>query len=246
MEYQMKKIKMEYQILILIAFITFFGNLSFGQTCKNYTPSTWVNKKFSYQKRGNGSCEGFVKDKVSATRFEVVSFTFGKFKYDSKIEESIYLQTPKGFKSNLDIEAKGIPFDLDYRMNANISNKDVLNWNTGEVLLHHEKAKNYENIGVTGYIANNKNGVKKFVPLRIVDNEYNQYLFLIFRSNGSLRNIKWKTNINSNWHMESSSFEEEEPISLIFEYKKGIDEITINGINDSGTRITAKFNLQLK
>lgn len=219
----------------------------FPQTCNDYSPATWVSKKFSYQERANGSCEGFIKDEKSASKFvEVVSFTYGKFTYDSNKAETIHLQPPKNFNKQLYIEAKGIPFDLSYRMNAVISNSEVLYWNTDEVLLHFERTKFYENIGVTGYLENSVFNDKNYVPLRIVDNESNEYLFFIIRSNGSLRNTKWKTNTDTNWQSESGIYEKGDPIQLVFKYESKITEIEFQGINNEGELIIEKFMVKLQ
>lgn len=228
----------------LIVLTLFNPNYSFSQDCSAYASSKRTGP-LSYQGRPHGGCEGFISDKTSASKFDVVSFTFGKFEYDDSISEKIYLQTPKGFGKPLNVEAKGVPSNLDYRMDALIARNEIFPWDTGEVLLQNEKTKKSENIGVTGYLRSSKNK-KIYVPLRIVDNENSEYLFIIFRSNGSLRGVEWKTSLDKDWRSKSGNFVAENPILLIFENKPGIDQIKIKGINDGGDEINETIDLELK
>jgi hypothetical protein len=232
--------------MLLLSLLTLpFDSFTQNNPPCQYASSTQVKPQLRYQSRGNGSCEGFIQDLVSAPKLEIVSFTFGRFSYSPTQAEIISLQPPSNFKERLYIEAKGIPFELDYRMNTVIGYKEDFDWNTGTVLTQKEETRQSKKIGVVGY-TKDTNGKIKVVPLRIKNKSHSNYLFIIFRSNSSLRQIKWQTNTSSTWQIKKGEFLKGEAIVIPIPYQPNISTISIKGIDGEGDEIIDDFDLKVK
>lgn len=109
------------------------------------------NKSLKYQMR-DSRCEGFYTALVGSSNMELVSFTLGDFIFADDPNEVITIKPNKVLSTTLNITALGIPKDLFYRMDAQISPEDQQQiWRASDVLTQNSRTKLSRNIGVLGY-----------------------------------------------------------------------------------------------
>ena len=104
------------------------------------------NEKIAYKTREN-RCEGFFTSKVASNRLRLVSFTLGDFSFAAEEDEIIEIQSNE---PKLVLKAEGIPNDLFYRMDAEITGGS-LKWPVKDVLLQNDRTRLARNIGLLAF-----------------------------------------------------------------------------------------------
>ena len=122
---------------------------------------------------------------------QLISFTFGQFRFKDDPSELIKLAIPGTIKGPAYVRALGIRPRLNYRMDAKISTGVPLGWPAKDVLLRHKWTRHARNIGLYGYI---NAAEPKYFPLRhsskLLGNGTGPAILLL-RSSTRLTNISW-------------------------------------------------------
>ena len=133
-----------------IMFLSYGLQTVFAQCKTNIKPSS--NKSLSYQERSDNRCEGFYTAMVGSSNMEVVSFTRGNFVFAADPQEVITIDASEKVPGKLNITALGIPKDLFYRMDAQLSaDVPAQVWKASDVLVKNPRTQLSRNIGVLGY-----------------------------------------------------------------------------------------------
>jgi len=152
-----------------------------------------------YQKRSENRCEGFYESNVSSGSLNIVSVTYGKFKYKLDPDEILTVSPIVNDKA-VKIRAVGIPIKTYYMMDAEVSPNTSLKWPVGDVL-YPQKLKD-KKVGVFGWIRNQND--KILVPLKITSKmlpAYNksQDIYVYLRASMDIMNVSWRiSNLSSN------------------------------------------------
>lgn len=143
--------------------------------------------ELSYQDRG-GYCEGLLGRQVGVKKgqLEMVNFTYGELNYSKEKAEIIPVSTNVDCFDGIKIEATGVPCDLFYRLDACISSRDTLKWNTGTVLIREARTKHSRYVGVVGKHDN------VFIPLIVGTSPERSNLTMFFTCNKKIARVRWK------------------------------------------------------
>ncbi len=137
-------------IVTAVMFLSYGAQKVIAQCNPDIKPS--ANSTLSYQERGDNRCEGFYTAKIGLANMEVVSFTRGNFIFAADSEEVITIASKEKTPAPLNITALGIPKDLFYRMDAQISPEGASQvWKASDVLIKNPRTQLSRNIGVLGY-----------------------------------------------------------------------------------------------
>lgn len=177
------------------------------------TPSE--NTSISYKHRGN-RCEGFYRSQVSASSkpVELISCTFGDFRFRNHSDEFILLTIPTT-NTQVNVRAQGIPSTLYYRMDAQLNQRQTLRWDVKEVLLLNQRTSQDHNIGVLSFSGEGVN--KVFYPVKAQANLYKQEpsndIVLKFMPMVSLTSFEWRLD-RGPWNPVSSPGINGRPIKI--------------------------------
>jgi hypothetical protein len=109
-------------------------------------------------------CEGFYKPQPRASGLRIVNLTYGEFRYQADLMEVIQVSLPSHVGAQaVHLRAQGIPNDVYYQMDANLTGAQTLDWPVQYVLLKDTRTHLNRNIGLSGYWETPQG--KVYVPL---------------------------------------------------------------------------------
>jgi hypothetical protein len=199
---------------IAFAFVLVCPLETIAQDRRNCTAVQAVDADIGYKLRpGDARCEGFYRSPVSGPRVELFSLTLGGLNYDLQSDQVLYVTPPDMSALNLakakvvSIQARAIPLEMYYRMDAAIFPGSSLAWPLSAVV----KPANLtpDAIGVVAWVE--KEGKLIFLPAAVSPTKSvpdTATVEVIFRSSVDLNQLQWQT-----WS-EGSAAQAPEPKSL--------------------------------
>ena len=225
------------------------NNFTSSASCDpNIMPSD--NSSLGYQWRGN-RCEGFYRSKVSSASLELITCTIGDFRFKNDPTEVIFLTVPSAGSKKVRIRAKGIPLTLYYRMDAELSGLQTLDWDVFTVLFRNEYSKRAYNIGVLAEVGEDVT-TQTFYPVKcnsklLPKSAEKDSLLLQFMGSARLASFEWQLDKNPAKPLRGT-FPDGRPIQLRLSatLPKGLHTLTIiYRVQNSTERVARRFQLQL-
>jgi len=196
---------------------------------------------------GDARCEGFYQSPVSGARVELFSLTSGALDYDLLSDQVLYITSPDlsvsdvGKGRNLSVQAKALPLEKYYRMDATMPSGRVLAWPMSAVLTPEKLTPDV--IGVVAWIE--KEGKPIFVPVAVSSakpRSTTASVVAVFRSSVDLNQFQWRarpeggTAQRPEWMSlgaGSSSLRAGRPLRFSFELPEGFTllEIAARAVN---------------
>lgn len=163
-------------------------------------------------------CEGFYRSKVSSESLELLSCTLGSFRFKNEKGEVISLQVPAADEKRVRVHAQGLPVDLYYRMDTELSGKQKLEWAADDILLRHDRTKRSRNIGITAY--SGKGAERVYMPVKARSKLLGappDSVSVIIKLVGHTRlnSLYWKLD-NAQYQTEEGPFPDGRPILISF------------------------------
>jgi hypothetical protein len=175
------------------------------------------NPTIAYKPRNN-RCEGFYTSNVSRAAFELVSCTYGDFRFKSAQDELITIKlSDKLGSGNFNVQARGIPPTLYYRMDAVLGAGKALNWEVATSLWYDARSRIPSNIGLIAWLQNS--GEKTYVPVIckskfLGDAPAAGTIKLKFMSSRQLASLKWSVDGGPQQQLAAPLPLPNQPISL--------------------------------
>ena len=149
----------------------------------------------AYKARQN-RCEGFYTAQVGSASFELVGCTLGDFRFQSNESEVITLEVPGATGTGgYNIQARGIPSNLYYRMDAQLRAGQSLSWEVATSLWLDNRSRYDYNIGLLAF--QERSGGKVYTPVRSKSKLQpaaggSATVSLKFRASRPLGSLRWK------------------------------------------------------
>lgn len=206
-----KKTQMRFIFLIFSFFVAFQD--AAAQCDSKVEPSD--NSVLKYRQRGN-RCEGFYRSLVSRTAtLEMVSCTWGDFRFKKERGEIITLQAPSAGENTVRVYAQGIPVSLYYRMDAELKGGESLTWAADDVLLRDPYTSHAYNIGILAYTQESEK--KVYFPVKsrskFLSAATHQQVTVKLAGNMRVSDLKWQLD-GSEWNAETGPFPDGRPIKI--------------------------------
>ena len=153
------------------------------------------NPSLAYKARQN-RCEGFYTAQVGSASFELVGCTLGEFRFQRDQGEVITLEVPGATGTGgYNIRAMGIPTNLYYRMDAQLTAGKSLNWDVATSLWQDNRSRYDYNIGLLAF--QEKAGSKIYTPVKsksklLPTAAGSNAVSLKFRISRPLGSLRWK------------------------------------------------------
>lgn len=196
---------------------------------------------------GDVRCEGFYQSPVSGARVELFSLTSGALNYDLQSDQVLYVTSPDlsaldvGKARIVSVQARALPLEKYYRMDAAVFSGSSLAWPMSAVLTPERLAP--DAIGVIAWVE--KEGKLIFVPVAVSPakpGSVTASVAAVFRSSVDLNQFQWRarpevsTAQAHEWislGASSSSLRAGRPLRFSFELTKGFTvlEIAARAIN---------------
>jgi hypothetical protein len=208
------------------------------------------NSSLRYKTRGN-RCEGFYRSKVSSASLDFIAFTIGDFRFKNDAAEVVTLSVPSAGSKKVGVRAHGIPINLYYRMDAELSGQQTLDWDVAAVLLKDENTKRAYNIGLLAQLGEEAT-TQTFYPVKcnsklLPKSAEKDSLVLQFMGSARLASFEWQLDKDPAKPLRGS-FPDGRPIQLRLSatLPKGLHTLTIKyrAQNDAET-VIRRFQLQL-
>lgn len=144
---------------LLLLLIIFSGAQALVGQC---APLKAANPLTGYKNRSN-RCEGFYITDVSSVYLELVTCTRGDLRFKPDATEVITLRVPSAAQQTVQIRALGIPSNLHYQMDAQLTASDKLNWDVASVLLKDPLTQRPSNLGLAAFSGEGPN--RRYFPV---------------------------------------------------------------------------------
>jgi hypothetical protein len=196
---------------------------------------------------GDVRCEGFYQSPVSGARVELFSLTSGGLNYDLQSDQVLYVTSPDvgaldvGKTRIVAVQAKALPLEKYYRMDATMPPGGTLAWPMSEVLTPERLTPGV--IGVVAWLE--REGKPIFVPVAVSPakpRSITASVTAVFRSSVDLNQFQWRTRPEGSTAQApewtslgagSSSLRAGRPLRFSFELPGGLTllEIAARAIN---------------